>query len=198
MAIAGTQDVKDYFRIETTAEDTLIATLVARAKAEIEGLVGKPLTEEDIDWRDDMMTHRLGETPTSIILKYTPIKTSDLVVRDVDGNVVPVADYRIRQDLGLIQGLDGVLFPSGPYRITGKGGLQHATQAARVEHMINATIIDLVGFYLQQRTPGASSENAANTGTSFVYGIDYGGMDAQTGLPKRVMKGIRKLRAIVS
>lgn len=196
MTLVAKQGVKDYFRITTTAEDTLIDTLIERAKAKIELLSGKPITEETIAWKDDAKSLRTHENPTALILKYVPVKTSDLVVTDRDGTALVVGtDYTVRQDLGLIVAEPGISFGNGPYTISGKAGLQHsAAYATRWEPFVNQVITDLVGFWLQQRTPGASSESAGGTSVGFVYGIDYGGMDAVTGLPKRILSDIRVIR----
>lgn len=190
MATATAADVKAYLKIETTAQDAVIAQLLTRAFAEIEMLVGKALIVETIAWRDDVKSFRSYEPVTALQLRYTPVSITSIA--DVDGNVVAAGDYVVRQDLGQLVAIAGVAFPSGPYVINGTAGFSLSpTYATREEPFINQLIIDLVGFYLQQRTPGASAESAAGTR------VDYGEIDADTGLPKRIMKGIRRLKGIV-
>lgn len=192
MAFATVQDVKDYFRIQTAAEDALLAQLLARARGEIESLVGKSLTSEEVEWRDDVRSARSWDPVTSLQLGYVPVDPASVEIADVAGAAIAGADFVVRQDLGQVVAVAGVVFANGPYVITADAGFEHSPTYATVEEpMINALVIDLVGFYYQQRTPGASSEASAGTR------VDYGAIDPSCGLPTRVMKGIRKLKGVV-
>lgn len=191
MALPSVEDLKDYGRIQTTAEDPLLASLLARAVGEIEASIGKSLTHESVVWYDDAKSLRLYERPCNLVLGYVPIDATTVSVVDADGVTVDAATYTVRQDLGLIKG-DGVTFENGPYAITvTKAGFDTSpSYATRWSPMITAAVLDYALMLYQQRTPGASSEKAS--GTTVTYEID-----PTTGLPLRIMRQVRKLRGAV-
>lgn len=194
MALPTVQDVKDYLRIETTAEDVLLAQLLARAIGRIEGSVGKSLTTESVIWYDDVQSFKLYGAPKSLLLKYVPIDPDSVVITDGEGETVVSTDYIVRQDIGQIVGVPGVVFATGPYQMALTAGFGTSPKYATVwEPLINAIIIDVTAFLYQQRTPGASIEGAS--GTSVNYGQFV--QDSETGLPTRIAREIRKLRGVV-
>lgn len=194
------QKVKDYFRIETTAEDDLISDLIVRAEAEIETVVGISLTKRAVTWYDEAKTLRIPGVVTNLLLRSKPIDESTVVVTDAAGDVVDADTYTIRQDRGLIMANQygaapipgpAVVFDLGPYAISCDAGFSTSpTYATRELPMIQASVIDYVGMLYQQRTPGARTESAA--GTRVEYEVDEA-----TGLPKRIARAIRTLRGIV-
>lgn len=192
---------KSYLRIETDAEDDLIADLIVRAEAEIEVVVGQSLTKREVVWIDDALTLRIPGAVVNLLLGSVPIDEETFVVTDGNGDVVDPDTYQIRQDIGQVcargygEASLGVgsltLFGIGPYRMTCTAGFATgANYATRELPMIQASVIDYVGMLYQQRTPGASTEGAS--GTRVTYEVDEA-----TGLPKRIARALRKLRGIV-
>lgn len=196
------QKVKDYGRIEETAEDNLIADMIVRAEGEIEVVVGQSLTKRSVVWRDNALTERIPGSVTNLLLGSVPIDEATMVVTDGNGDVVDPATYEIRQDMGMIcargsgfasigTGIEGCTFGIGPYRMECVAGYATGDTYATVElPFIQATIIDYVLMLYQQRTPGAVNEGAS--GTRVTYEVDEA-----TGLPKRIARALRKLRKVV-
>lgn len=201
-ALVTVADIVAYYRIQTTAEvvNGLIADLIAEAQAEIEFNCGKSLTKQSVTWYDNASTLRLGESVTSLILKYVPIDPTSVVVTDHTGAVVPASAYVVRLDLQQLCGagnggafVAGPLstFDNGPYTIACVAGFGTSpTYAARELPMIQRLVKQYVGFMFQQRDVGASSLKAAGTSVTYV-------IDKKTGLPEPVARGIRMLRGPV-
>jgi uncharacterized phiE125 gp8 family phage protein len=202
MAIITTQNVKDYLRIETAAEDVLLAELILEAYGEVESYVGKSLATETATWYDDANTLRLGEGVVNLILRYAPIDPTSVVIKDAQGALVDATTYIVRLDRGLImsypQGGGSFIggpystFDAGPYTITCTAGIGTSpTYTYRELPMIRRVLIDWTAMLYQQRTLGARTEKSAGTM------VDYSEIDATTGLPVRIASVIRKLKGIV-
>lgn len=180
MALPSVADLKSYLRIESTAEDTLLAALMARAKAMLEGWIDVPITAETqtaIDRAD-----ALDVPVTSLVFPRRPCTITSVV--DTDGVTVAAADYWVDGTSGVIYGKD-VAFPFGPYTITASVGLSLRADYARIEPLISEAIIDLAADLYQRRTPGAASETAAGTTISW---------DVSRETVARIMKTLRTLR----
>ena len=196
--IATVQQVKDYLRIETSAEDSLLSYLLTRAQAEIEAQCGRSLTTEEIVWYDDATTFRIGTGAVSnLLLGYPMVDATTVVVKDKDGVTIDAANYTVRKDRGLICASNvGTIatvyvFDNGPYTIACTAGYgTEANYATRWVPMIQTLLIDWVGYLYWQRTSGAMHEGSA--GVSVDYAID-----AAWGIPARLVRGIRKLRGPV-
>lgn len=205
MTLATKTEVKQYLRLggttpaSYTAEDTLLDSLIARAKGKIEQLTGKSILGEEVTWVDDAESLRTYGAPTRLVLVYTPIDADSLVITDRDSTVIDAATYDVRQDIGMVvlkgSSLTGdapLTFNNGPYRLACTAGLAFdPNYADRIEPIISGLIVDLVTFYYQQRTPGASAEGASGTR------VDWGAIDEATGLPRRIVSDLRKLRGPV-
>lgn len=191
MPLPSVQDVKDYGRIQTSVEDALIAALLGSAIGEIEAAIGKSLTTEQVTWYDNATSLRLFTPPRNLLLLYVPVDVSTIVVADQDDATIDAATYNVRLDLGMICGNDGLAFGNGPYKITATAGFGTSPNyATRWLPMIAQLVKDYTLMLYQQRTIGASSEKAA--GTMVTYEID-----ADTGLPCRLSRQLRKLRGPV-
>jgi uncharacterized phiE125 gp8 family phage protein len=181
MALPTTADLKSYLRIETTAEDTLLGLLLARAKAMLEQWTDTPITatsQTAIDRADSV------DVPvTSLVFPRRPCAVTAIV--DSDGTAVPVADYWVDGRSGVIYGKDGTTFPYGPYTITANVGLSLRQDYAALEPLLNEAILDLAADLYQRRTPGAASETAAGTSVSW---------DVSRETVARVMKTLRMLK----
>lgn len=198
--LATLQNFKDLYRIQTTAEDGLIADLLTRAAGEIEGAAGVPLGTRVVTWYDDAVTLRLFEAVRNLIIPYGRfIDATTVVVKDQDSTIVPAANYMVRLDRGLIMALPGLSFAIGfpasfpvtPYSVTATVGFGTSSTYTTVElPQINNLILSYAGMLYQQRTPGASSEKSA--GSTVTYKVD-----PATGLPDVIARGVRRLRGIV-
>lgn len=181
MALPTATDLKTYLRIESTAEDTLLAALVARARAMLEQWIDTPLTAETqtaIDRAD-----ALDGAVTSLVFPRRPMTTTSVV--DSDGVTVVATDYWTDSRSGIIYGKDGVTFPYGPYTITASCGLSLRADYARLEPLLSEAILDLAADLYERRTPGAATETAAGTTVAW---------DASRETVARVMKTLRLLK----
>lgn len=190
--LPSTEQLKSYLRIETDRENDLLKDLLARVQGDIEFSIGKPLNiQVGYVWYDDAVTQRIGEAVTNLMLAITPLDAATLVITAGDGSTVDATQYTVRQDLGLVVAVENFVFDAGPYTLTASVGFGTSpTYVTRELPAISSLMLDYAAFLYQQRTPGARSEGSS--GTRIEYEVDD-----ETGLPKRVAKGIRRLRGIV-
>ena len=181
MALPTLSDLKDYLRIESSAENALLTALLGRAKAMLEAWTDTPITatsQSAVDRAD-----ALDLPVISLVFPRRPCAVTAVV--DSDGTTVPATDYWVDGRSGIIYGKDGVTFPYGPYTITANVGLSLRQDYAALEPLLNEVIIDLAADLYQRRTPGAASETAA--GTSITW-------DAGRETVARCMKTLRLLK----
>ena len=191
MSLPTVQQLKDYARIETDAENALLADVLARATGLVQGLVGRSLTSDSVVWYDDAGTLKLYGAPTRLCLQHRFVDPASVVLTDAQGVVVPATDYTVRVDLAMLVAAPDVSFGNGPYAIACTAGYATSEQYASVySAQIAQIVLDTALFFYQQRTPGATREAA--TGTS----VDYQ-CDPATGLPERIAADIRALRGVV-
>ena len=181
MALPTVSDLKSYLRIESAAEDTLLAALMLRAKAMLEQWIDVPITAEAQTSVD--RAEALAMPVTSLVFPRRPFTVTSVV--DSESVTVPNTDYYVDGKSGIIYGKTGVTFPYGPYTITETSGLTLRSDYARLEPLLAEVIIDLAADLYQRRTPGASSETAAGTTVQW---------DASRETVARIMKTLRLLR----
>ena len=181
MALPTLADLKDYLRIESSAENALLTALLARAKSMLEMWTDTPITAETQTAIDP--AHGLDVAVTSLVFPRRPCTITSVV--DTDGVTVPAADYWVDGKAGMIYGKDGTTFPYGPYTITASVGLSLRQDYTRLEPLLSEVIIDLAADLYQRRTPGAAQETAA--GTSIQW-------DAGRETVARCMKTLRLLK----
>jgi len=181
VALPTVSDLKSYLRIESAAEDTLLAALMLRAQAMLEQWIDVPITAEAQTSVD--RAEALAMPVTSLVFPRRPFTVTSVV--DVDSVTVPNTDYYVDGKSGIIYGKTGVTFPYGPYTITATCGLTLRSDYARLEPLLAEVIIDLAADLYQRRTPGASSETAAGTTVQW---------DASRETVARIMKTLRLLR----
>lgn len=192
MTLLTVQQVKDYLRIETDAEDALIAALIVEAMATCEGICGTSFTHASVTWYDDAISLRLNEAPWNLLLQERAIDPATLVIYDCEDAVVDAAGYVIRQDEGLVKSKRGESFPFGPYRLTCVAGYDTRDDyTVRWLPIIQRLLTDFVAMLYQQRTPGALTEQASGTT------VDYSQVDAEFNLPIRIAANLRLLRGVV-
>lgn len=180
MALPTVSDLKSYLRIESPAENALLAQLLTRAKAMLETWIDVPITAEQQTAVDRAST--LGTECVSLVFPRRPIGSVSVV--DGSGATVDAARYTVDATSGIIYSND-VAFANGPYTITADVGLSLRQDYARLEPVLGGMIIDLASDLYQRRTPGAASETAA--GTTITW-------DASRETVARIMKSLRALR----
>ena len=179
MALPAAADLKAYLRIETDAEDALLAALMVRARAMLEAWIDTPILTElqtAVDRAD-------GERVTSLVFPRRPAAVT--LVVDGQGATVPSSQYWTSVSSAIVYANEGTSFPTGPYTITAQVGLALRGDYGRLEPMLAECIIDLAADLYQRRTPGAASETAAGTTVNW---------DASRETVARIMKSIRTLR----
>lgn len=184
MALIAVDDVKDYLRIQHSAEDTMLEAWRLQAVAAVEAEIGRPIT---VLLRT--FTLECPEFATSASKLFVPLypiavtdsglSTADLVL--VDGNdatLVEGIDYRLDVRTGIIRPITGS-FATFPYTVTAYVGLQALDEYdARIEPVLNAAILDVVADRYQRRNPAATSEDSSN--------VSAGYTTSNPGLPQRV------------
>jgi hypothetical protein len=181
MALATVADLKSYLRIESVAEDALLALIMARAKSMLEMWTDTPITATSQTSVD--RAESLDILVTSLVFPRRPAQVTAIV--DAEGVTVPATDYTTDLRSGMAYAKYGIAFPSGPYTLTANVGLTLRSDYAALEPMLNEAILDLAADLYQRRTPGAASENAGGTTIQW---------DVRRETVARVMKTIRQLK----
>jgi hypothetical protein len=188
MALLTVADVKNYMRIDGTAEDAMLATWLLQCKALIESFIGRPITAElrtfILDQDPFRPYHaRLFVPMYPIALEDSSAGTAVLEITDVDTTVlVEDTDYRLNRLTGellaLSAGSVGAYFVGYPLTITAYVGLSaDPSYSNRIEPAINAALLDLMADRYQRRSPAATSETTGG-GISTSYDT--------VGIPPRV------------
>jgi hypothetical protein len=181
VALPTSADLKAYLRIETTAEDALLAALLVRARAMLETWIDVPIIAEVQTAEDDASA--LARPVRALVFPRRPMVVTAIV--DSRGETVPPVNYRGSVTSGIIYALNDTTFQYGPYTMSALVGLSLRQDYGRLEPVVSAAIIDLAADLYQRRTPGASSETAAGTAISW---------DASRETVARIMKTMRSLR----
>lgn len=159
MALPTITECKAYARKEDSSEDTLFTSLLARAIATIETMLGYALTaaaitHTDYDERDNWGVQPMLQLPG-------PFKTSGPapVVTDKDGVTVAATEYDLDPRGLKIRAKPGVTFTNRPYSIAATVGLSvHPDYTARLEAVVSQAIVELVAHWYMNRNPAATGE----------------------------------------
>ena len=181
MALPTAVDLKAYLRIETSAEDALLAALVVRAKSMLETWIDVPIIAE-VQTADDEAS-ALARPVRALVFPRRPMLVTAVV--DSRGETVPSSNYRGSVTSGVIYALNDTSFPYGPYTITAMVGLTLRPDYGRLEPTLAQAILDIAADLYQRRTPGAGSETAAGTAITW---------DVSRETVARIMKTMRSLR----
>lgn len=182
MPLPTVAELKAYLRIESTAEDTLLAALLVRAQAMVEGWTDTPITamaQTALDRAESLAVHPV----TSLIFPRRPCQITAVV--DANGATVDATKYYVDGTAGMIYAKPTFAFYDGPYTITANVGLSLRADYARLEPLLNQALLDLAADLYQRRTPGAATETAAGTTVSW---------DASRDTVARVMYTLRLLK----
>ena len=167
MALPTATDLKTYLKIETTADDTRLTALVARATQVIRAWLRRPITAEArtyTDWADSYYGAR------SLVIPDTPVETTTPapVVTDADGETVDADTYRLDPEAGLIRGKDGTTFTNKPYTIAATVGLSvHTLYSAHIEPILSQVILEYAAELAMRPNPGVTQEAEAGVATSW-------------------------------
>lgn len=169
MATPTVQQVKDYLRLQTTAEDAVVTALLASAVAMVEGWLGRPIylaTREET--ADTLSRSPVGSAYTqTVYLSAYPVGEVTSI-EDSDGVVIDLNTVRPSLKSGSLRFIDGARFFNPPYIIAYTAGLQARADFAAIEPAINQAIIDTVADLFQRRNPAAASEREGGG-----VGVDY-------------------------
>lgn len=178
MALPDLADLKRYVRKQTTDEDTLLAAILAQAKAMAAAFVRRPIIAEE---RTFVMVRPSDSPYRSIGTVHLPVypiadESSDvsaIVITDDEGDELVVdTDYRVDLRTGRISGIDSA-FTVWPYTIVATVGLSaHPDYEDLIEPVISAAILDIAADLYQRRNPAATNESTGGgVSTSYAGGI---------------------------
>lgn len=189
MALPTVPDLKRYLRIETSAEDVVLAGLLAGAIGRVRALLDRPIAATSTTYvvEDRRATalnvSRLSaerQGATFLRIPDTPVAADPaVVITDANGDIVPAADYRLTPATGLLRAVNG-LFDAFPYTIVATVGLETRDDYDEgVEPVLGAAIIDVAADLYHRRNPAATAERAGG-GAGVEYSSD------RPGIPGRV------------
>jgi hypothetical protein len=179
--------LKRALKIEHTAEDTLVAELLARAIGLVQGYIGTPITAAEVvfvDEADYTMATKVGVK--TLLIPKTPVDPESVAITDAQDTALDLADLRVDGETGTVRYRDGSRFANGPYEITCAVGLSaHRRYAVEFEPIVSAAIVDTVSDLYARRNPSQQSEGVGG-GRSTAFALD--------GLPKRVQDSLDRIR----
>jgi hypothetical protein len=188
MALPTKTELKAMLRIQSTAEDTLLDLMLARATALVQAHLGRPI--ETVEDRETIV-EEVSACGTQLVIPVTPFDPASVVVTDADDAVVDASTYRVGSGwTGVLRATSGQRFGNPPYRITADTGLATSTEpdyATMLEPLVSQAILDACQDWYQRRNPGAQAEGAG------------GGVYTQwqqMGLPERVRAALAPLRLV--
>lgn len=185
MALPTIADCKAFLRVEHAEEDTLFSSLLAKAKADIQILLGYALTAVARTHVDYAETDNYGVQPQLAL--PGPFLTSGPapVVTDKDGATVNASTYYL-DDRGLrLLAKPGYTFCNRPYMITATIGLSaHPDYATTHEPIASQAIIDLVAHRYHHRDPAEKSSTDEGGSTLSLH---------EDAIPPRIVADLMKL-----
>lgn len=188
MALVTVTELKNYLRIETTAEDTVLAGLFAQAKGWAQSLIQTPITAVSKTFTDRAETCVAYGVVRSLLIPQTPIKLTSPapVIKDADDATVDATTYTVDGETGIVYAKRGYTFPNGPYTITATVGLSILSTYSLVEEpIVNALILGLGAQLYNQRNPNATQESSGG-GISVSY--------SEKDVPSHLMGMVYQLR----
>ena len=186
MSLPDLTALKNYLRVQTTAEDAALTLILASAGAVARANLQRPIESTDMtyvieDERGSSLAigglHAIERRPRLYLrIPDCPVADSPAVtVTDYDGNVlVQDTDFRVELATGMIRVNDGVIFGGifgrFPYTVTATVGLAlRSDYTTVVEPAIGAAILDIAADLYRRRNPAATREDAAG-GVAVMYG----------------------------
>jgi hypothetical protein len=163
MALPDLAACKRVVKQDTTAEDTLIGELLARAKGVVQGIIQTPLESTSMvftDWAETNVARSLG--PRSLLVPKTPFDPETLAINDSNDAAIDLADLIVSGLTGIVRYRDGSAFAGGPYTLTADVGIDtHPDYADILEPILSSAILDVVVDLYARRNPSTQSEGVA-------------------------------------
>jgi uncharacterized phiE125 gp8 family phage protein len=167
MALPTVAEVKNYLRIQTSAQDSVITDLLASGKSWAESLIGRRITATS-EVMSTLWAGRDCFRQSVIYLPFYPVNAAGLVLTDADGETVPADDYTVDGDAGKLTATEDSWFSNAPYEATAEVGLSAGSGYSGKEPGLRALIIGLTAILYHQSNPNASSDSAGG-GVSVSY-----------------------------
>jgi hypothetical protein len=169
MAWPTSQDLKDYLRIQTTAEDSVIDDLNSAAIAAIVGYVDRQIDAAEMVMEDRAETLNAYSAVRRLCTTDWPVSMDPVpVITDREGATVDPTTYSWLPIIGLVRANRGIYFASGPYEITATVGQVFVPDfALRVQPLLRRAVLDLGAVFYQQRNANASQESEAGVSASW-------------------------------
>jgi hypothetical protein len=190
MALPGLNELKGYLRKETTDEDVLLASLLARAGAAVRFYLDRPIEKVTKTFRIERDSVRAYATFTKLVIPDAPVSIAsgeEPEVTDGDGAVVSTLLYTVNPDTGVLRSVAGESWGAFPYDIEAIVGLETRASYATVEEpLIGSCILDYAAELYQHRNPGSSQEGELGVTVSY----------ANEPLPQRLQTALRSLRRV--
>jgi hypothetical protein len=191
MPLPTGSDLKQYMRIEHSAEDALLDDLVEQATAHAQSLINRPIVAEERTFSGVRALY--DEYGRSVIyLPEFPVVLSPAPeMQDRDGQTVDSGDYTVDAS-GRFTAAVGSPFGSHPYSITAEVGLDADPEyGTKYEPLLRRLILGIASIFYHQRNPLASSDSSGG-GVSVSYV-----MAAETeGVPAHLYSIVKKLRPV--
>lgn len=163
MSLPDVAACKRYLKIENTAEDTLLAELLARALALSQRRIGCPfvaVSKTMVDRGQSDVFNSRGVA--SLLAPMTPFDPESITVADGDDVALDMTLLSVDGDGGFIRYADGSRFTNGPYTLVADVGLDTLPEyATEIEPLAGQAIVDFVAALYQQRSPSSRGESAA-------------------------------------
>lgn len=177
MALPVAQDLKNYLRVQTTAEESAIAGILAAAIAMVRGYLDRPITAkvrtyivEDpraSSFSGSRLSGNLSRAPF-LRIPDAPVDTAqDITITDAAGRVLEPDTYRVDGKTGVVRASWCGAYPFTIVATTGLAVLEE--YALEIEPAICAAILDVGADLYQRRNPAATIENDG-AGGSVQYG----------------------------
>lgn len=179
--------VKSILRIQTAAEDDVVALILAQAKATVLGYIDRAVDATEMTMEDTANSEETWPIVTKLYCADWPMATDPApVLTDVDGTVVDATTYDVLARLGIIRAKAGTTFNNGPYTIDATVGLTTLGTdfTNRYEALLFAAVTDLCAVWYEQRNANTIQESEA--GVSRTYGRDD--------IPPRIKTTLSQLR----
>jgi len=161
--------LKAYLRITHDAEDELLASLLASAKAWAEGYLGTPLEAVE-------RTYAVGVAPreTYLAIPAAPVDaTRPIVIRDPEGSLYDSDAFTLNANAGLLTTGGTIagrqLLTPGTWSVTCTAGMSvRSDYASTLKPLFAHGITLLAADWYANRNPRASSENDGDTSTVLI------------------------------
>lgn len=187
MPLPTVADVKAYLRVESNAEDALIALILQRARGAVEAYLGRPIVAVEREFT-------IEEPGELLMLSLYPVSATGFSVVDMDGNTVDPAEYRVGLQTGIVKQTGRVSWwYDAPYTVTATVGLElHPDYATVIEPVLSAAIIDTCADLYHNRNPLVQTETSA--GASKTLATYLANEKGNAGLPPRVARTLDRWR----